>query len=230
MKKFLVSLIAVFVLLLIQPDIWADMIRMKKGQLIEGKFLGGTEETIRVQTDHGIVECSIKEILTITFLPTSPLSSQETLLFSQETPRFEKTPTPQPKQQTLIIVPGTRLPVRMLDTVDTIQSRKDDWFAATFDLALVVDGIEVVPKGSMAHGQVIQAEQGKYGSALVITLREIILEQQVIPIATTNYTAWDKPPETVDANSLRRQRTLRVSAQTFIEFKTTEPIKIDLSK
>jgi len=134
-----------------------------------GKFLGGTEQRIRVQTADGIVECPVKEILTITF----------------SAPSFEMTPTPESKQKTLILIPGTRLSIRLLDMLDTIQSKKDDWFGVTLDAALVVEGIEIAPKGAMAHGQVVQAEQGKYGSALVITLREIILKQQIIPIVTT---------------------------------------------
>jgi hypothetical protein len=226
MKPILISLFVVFVVCLIALDVWADMIRMKGGKLIEGKFLGGTEESIRFQTGEGTVEYPIEEILTITFLPVSfPLP--------KVTPLPKSTPTPQPKPQKFTIVPDTRLAVRMLDDLDTMANRKDDWFDATVDLNVIVDKVVVVPKGTLVRGQVVKSEQGKSSSALVITLRKLILKHQEIPIDTTTYVLWDKLQEPSDTNSLgtlRRSRILRISSQMFIEFKTTEPVEIDVSQ
>lgn len=227
MKKFLAALCVVGACLLNQFDVRADMIRMKNGRLIEGTFLGCAADALQMQTAQGIVVCPIPEILSLTFLPTSVLSAQATPPLPQATPLIARTPTPQPTPQPLIIAPGTRLLVRLLNRVDTIQSKPADWFTATLDAAIIADGVEVVPKGAILRGQVVQAEQGQYGSALVITLRELFFKRQVLPIETTSYTAWGKSSPTEADSILKRRRTLRLAEQTLIEFKTIAPLTLD---
>jgi hypothetical protein len=224
MKRALGALIVIFMGFFPDPFVWADMIRMKNGQVIEGKYLGGTEYTVRFQTDDGIVDYQVEQILTLTFLPiTSPLF--------QKTPTPQTTQTPQPEQQELTIASNTRLSVRMLDSLNTGMSRKDDWFDATLKSDLVVNGVVVAPKGTMVRGQVLKSERGKYGSALVITLRQLLLKQQTVPITTTNYGMWDRLQETSEATKpLRRSRFLEIPSQTVLELKTTAPVTIDLSK
>jgi hypothetical protein len=119
----------------------------------------------------------------------------------------------------------------MEDTLNTGMSRKGDWFDATLTSDLVVDEIVVAPKGTRLKGQVIKSEQGRSTSGLVITLRKLILKQKVIPIFTTSYAMWDRVPESSDAvKSYRRGRLLEIPSQTVLEFKTTKPITIVLSK
>jgi hypothetical protein len=119
----------------------------------------------------------------------------------------------------------------MLDSLNTGISRKDDWFDARLKSDLVVNGVVVAPKGTRVRGQVLKSERGKYGSALVITLRQLLLKQQTVPITTTNYGMWDRVQETSDTTKpLRRSRFLEISSQTVLELKTTAPVTIDLSK
>lgn len=226
MEKFLTLLFVISALFLIKPDVWADTIRMRNGQIIQGKYLGGTENTVRFQTDNKTVVYQIKEISAITF---SSVSSR----LSQGTHSTEGVQTPQPEQTLVTIVPGTRISIRMIQTVDTIISKKGDKFYANLESALVVDGKVVIPKGTMVRGQIIQSEQGKYGSALVITLQGFILKQRIIPMTTTNYAVWDKSQgssETRAFNTPTRSRILRIPSQTFLAFKTTEPVEIDVAQ
>lgn len=219
MKKFLISLVVVVGWFLINPDVGADLLRMKNGKVIEGKFLGGTEHEIHFRTDDNAVTVyPVKDILTITFITFSAPSSQ-------------KIQTPQPEQPEITIKRNTRLSVRIEDSLDTGMSRKGDWFDATLITDLVVDDIVVAPQGTTFKGQVIKSEQGMFSSGLVITLRELILKQKVIPIFTTTYAIWDRVPESSDAVKTYRQgRLLEIPSQTVLEFKTTKPITIDLMK
>ncbi len=226
MKKFLTSLIVLLALFLVDLPVLADTITMKNGRIIQGKFLGGTEDTVRFKANDKIVTYQVKEIFMITFFPTP--SSQ-----SQTTSSLGNVQTAQLKPKKPAIAQGTRISVRMTEAVDTIISRKGDWFSATLESALIGDGKVLIPKGTKVRGQIVQAEQGKYGSALVVTLRELILKQQVILITTTNYTAWDRSQGASDSNVFntpKRSRILRIASQMVIAFKTTESVEIDISQ
>jgi hypothetical protein len=226
MKTFLIFLLVVSGLFLIDLDIGADMIRMKNGKVVEGKFLGGTEYVIHFQTDNKVAIYQVEDILTITFMPTSSQSLQRAPV--SPTPKIQ---TPQPEQQEIIIKRHTRLSVRMVNSLNTGMSRKGDWFDTMLTSDLVVDGVVVVPKGTTIRGQVVKSEQGSSSSVLVIALRKLLLRQEVIPISTTTYGMWDRVPEGSDAvKSYRKGRLLQIPPQTILEFKTTKPITIDLSK
>lgn len=226
MKTFLIFLLVVSGLFLINLDVGADMIRMKNGKVIEGKFLGGTEYVIHFQTDNKVAMYQVEDILTITFMPTSSQSLQRVPV--SPTPKIQ---TPQPEQQEIIIKRHTRLSVRVVSSLNTGMSRKGDWFDTTLTSDLIVDGDVVVPKGTTIRGQVVKSEQGRSSSVLVIGLRKLLLKQEVIPISTTTYGMWDRVPEGSDAvKSYRKGRLLQIPSQTVLEFKTTKPITIDLSK
>jgi len=221
MKKSLASLIVVSMLFLMVPHVWADMIRMKNGKVIEGTFLGGSRDTIRFETDKGILLYKVEDILSITFLLTSST-------FPKGTPTPQSTPLPPiPKQQEFTIKNNTRLSIRMVDSLDTGVNRKGDWFDTTLEASLVVHGVVVVPRGTTVRGQVVESEQGKNGSALVITLRKLLLKQQVIPITTTNYGMWDRVQESSDTGkTLRRGRLLQIPSRTSLGFQITEPVTL----
>jgi hypothetical protein len=80
---------------------------------------------------------------------------------------------------------------------------------------------------------VVRAEQARNESVIELTLQELVLKDQVIPIATTTYVAKEKSQTLIDANSLKivaRPRSLRIDSQKLLEFKTTEPVKIEIAK
>jgi hypothetical protein len=229
MKYVLIWLMVMFVVVGLALNVGADMLRTKTGRFIEGKFIGGTDTIIQFQTKDGVVEYLIEEILSITFLPPgSPLPP-----LPKSTPLPQDTPTPIPKPQKITLAPDTRLGVRMLDTLDNGGSRTGDWFEATLDNSVVVNEMVAIPKGTRVRGQVIKSEHANFTSGLVITLREIRLKQQTIAIDTTNYGLWDQVPETDPASidsTRRRSRALQIFSETFIEFRLTKPVEIDLTQ
>ena len=229
MKRLLTWLMVMFVVFGLALNVGADMLRTKTGRFIEGKFIGGDDTIIRFQTKDGVVEYLIEEILSITFLPPgSPLPPLPT-----STPLPQNTPTPVPKPQKITLAPDTRRGVRMVDNLDSGGSRTGDWFEATLDNSVVVNEIVAIPKGTRVRGQVVKSEHAKFTSGLVITLREIRLKPQTIVIDTTNYGLWDQVPETDPASidsTRRKSRALQIFSDTFIEFRLTKPVEIDLTQ
>jgi hypothetical protein len=196
---------------------WADTLEMKDGRLIEGKYMGGTQNSVRFQVKENIAVYPVREILAVTFAST--LSSSP-----QEPARPPQTRTPQPTQSRFMIPSGTRLPVRMLDTLDIKTNERGDWFKATLESDLILNGTVVVPKGTNVNGQVVEAERGRYETALAITLRELIIQEQVIPITTKDYIVRGKAETVLDVTSLKivtRERPLQIPYRSIVEFETT---------
>jgi hypothetical protein len=198
----------------------ADLLRMKDGRLLEGKYLGGTEYVVRFYTSDGMREYPVGEILTLSFMPaTGPLPPR--------TPLPTPAPTPPPPRQEIGIPPDTRLSVRMTVHIDTLVSRSGDTFDTELESDLVVEGITVASKGTVITGEVLESEQAKTGSSLVIVLKTMRVRNQVVQLRTTSYAMWDRPRDGEDS-ATRNIRTLRLAAGATLEFKTTEAVTVKL--
>ena len=212
---------------------FADTLEMKDGRLLEGKYMGGTQTSIRFQAEGKVQVVSVKDILALTF--SDAVSST-----AQPTPPT-KTPVAQRPGQ-VTIAQGAKIPVRLSDTVSVQYNRKDDWFAGTLEQDLLVNGTLVAPKGTPVNGQVVSAsQQGKYGPSLVITLRELEVGSQTIKVATNNYIVQTQAVQNVrDLNDLGlatlkivtgdRNAPLSIPSRTVLEFETSQPIEIRVAK
>jgi hypothetical protein len=90
-----------------------------------------------------------------------------------------------------------------------------------------------VPKGTSVNGQVVTAERGRYETALAITLRELIIQEQVIPITTKDYVVRGKSETVLDVTSLKivtRERPLQIPYRAIVEFETTTAIDLQPRK
>jgi hypothetical protein len=218
MKRLLTFFLTVYLIILLSSSAQADLLRLRIGRVIDGKFLGGTEHAVRFHTKDGTVEFSVEEILSITFLPAAEK-------LPERTPMPTPTPTAQPEQQEFTLPSDTRLSVRTLYMIDSLISRQGDTFDATLETDLKVDEVLVIPRGTPIKGMVLRSDHDQNGSALVITLRQFVLKGQQIPIATTSYAMWDQPRSDSDTG-MRSIRTLRIPAKAFLEFRTTEPVTL----
>ena len=201
---------------------------MKDGRLIEGVYKGGTQNSIRFQADGKISVFPKADVLAITFSDVGPSSSKNTQQIS-------KAPTPTPRPQTaprgqFTVEPGTKLPVRLLDSLYIGSSKKGDWFKGMLDADLVVNGTTIAPKGTRVNGQIVTAEDGRNGATLAITLREMIIREQVVPLVTNNYMVQEEAAKNVfdlGINSLKivtRDRDVNIPYRSLVEFEMAEPL------
>jgi len=99
------------VALLLSAAAWADTLEFKDGRVIEGKFLGGTQETVRFQNQGQIQVYRVADLLALTFGGTSgalpPVPSPPAAA-----PAGPATPASSPT-----VPAGTYLRVRMTDGV-----------------------------------------------------------------------------------------------------------------
>lgn len=211
---------------------FADTLEMKDGRLLEGSYMGGTQTSIRFQMDGKVQVISVKDILALTF--SAPVSS------APQTPQKEGGLQKKPgRLSQYTLEPGTILSVKMLDNISVDNSRKDDWFRGTLVTDLIVNGAKIAPKGTQVNGQVVTAQsQGKYGPTLAITLRELVVNDQIIKVATSDYLAQTQTAQATTHNLgvanlkivTRDRTTLSIPYQSVVEFETTESVDIPAGK
>jgi hypothetical protein len=90
-----------------------------------------------------------------------------------------------------IYVPaGTRILVRMIDSIDSSKQKAGDRFTASLETNLVVDDIVVAPRGTKVLGRLASASSAgrmKGSSELTLELTDIVLRGTAYPLLTSTY-------------------------------------------
>ena len=146
--------------------VMADTLELRTGQIVQGRFLGGSTKNIRFQVNGQEQVFATQDLLNIGFsepaadapnvVPESPVAGTASSPDPQPTqpPRTQPnlppaTSPPVPKGTPSTVVPaGTTIFVRMIDGVDSSQNRIGDTFRASLESTLVVGDTVVAPKGA----------------------------------------------------------------------------------
>ena len=150
----------------------ADSIELADGTVLEGDFVGSSNGIIMFNTG-GEIEAYPESQVKGIFLSEGVATSEA--LAGMEPPSEITVPA------------GTRLLVRMSETIDSKRHKAGHRFRAQLEGALVVDGVTVAPSGSMLYGSVVSSQQSgrAIGSSnLAIEISDIMIDEQLYPIAT----------------------------------------------
>ena len=85
---------------------------------------------------------------------------------------------------------GTRILVRMVDSVDSSKQKAGYRFTATLEANLQAFEVTVAPKGTKVYGVLAQASSsGKFkgSSQLILELTDIVINGTAYPLMTTDY-------------------------------------------
>lgn len=160
MRKFGLNCALVIGLCLAASIAWADSLELKNGSLIKGKFMGGTESEISFQVGSSVQKYNLADIVALKFdsersasdMPARPSS---TLSNDPEAPEH-----PSMKAPASVTIPaGTRISVRMIDSIDSTKNHLGDRFQASLEEPLMVDGSVVAPKGTNLYGQLAESKE-----------------------------------------------------------------------
>ncbi len=176
MKKTMTFFIAA-VAALTTSVLLADTIELADGTLLEGDFVGSSNGIVMFDTGGGLEAFPESEVVGI-FL-SAGVETAATMLLEESAGQ--------------ITVPsGTRIVVRTSDTIDSSQHSAGHRFRGQLEGAIVIDGITVAPRGTTVHGTIISASQaGRVAgsSELSVEWTDILIDDQLLPIATTGLTA-----------------------------------------
>ena len=90
-----------------------------------------------------------------------------------------------------ITVPaGTRILIRMVDSIDSTKQKKGDRFTATLETNLQAEDIVVAPRGTKVYGRLAQASSAgrmSGSSELTLELTDIVINGNPHPLMTSTY-------------------------------------------
>ena len=96
-----------------------------------------------------------------------------------------------PQFNSMITVPaGTRILIRLAETLTSEQQRPGARFTARLETNLMVGGVVAAPQGATVHGQVVSAQSaGRMagGSELALQLTDIVINGTAHTILTSTY-------------------------------------------
>ena len=155
----------------------ADTLELADGTLLEGDFVGSSNDIVMFNTGTGIEAFPEAEVVGI-YLSSGVATAQKEAEQAQQQPNA-------PTQ--VVVASGTRLVIRTADTVDSKRHKTGHRFRGQLESAIAVDGMTVIPRGTFVYGQVVQASQGGRAvgsSEMTVTFTDIMIDDQLYEIAT----------------------------------------------
>lgn len=153
----------------------ADTLELADGAILEGDFIGSSNGVVMFNTGDSIEAYPENQVVGI---------------YLSDGVATAKALPPEPSSVT--VPAGTRLVIRMVDSVDSSRHKAGHKFRGQLEGALVVDGVTAVPRGAFLYGTITSAQQagrvaGK--SELTMEFTEIMIDDQLFPIATDSLSA-----------------------------------------
>ena len=177
MKQTILILAALTGLTVVLPT-HADVLELKNGQVLNGKYVGGSAATLRFDTGGGTQVIETSQILALT-------------VTSSGTPAPAPAPVPVPvaRPASVTLPAGTMLLVRMADGVSS-KNKAGTTFTTKLEYNLVVDGVVAVPAGSVIYGKVRSSTQARraFGkSTLDLRLSQMLVSGSPLPLSTSSF-------------------------------------------
>jgi len=231
----------------------ADVLELKNGKVLNGKYVGGTAGTVRFETSAGTQVIETSQALALTFAGDAAATAAR----AAAPAAAPATTAP----STVTVNAGTVLLVRMVDTVSS-RDPQGKRFTTTLESDLVANGMTVAKAGTKLYGRVQSAQQaGRYAgqSALDLRLSELAVGPNLVPIVTGGYTqAGDKSIRKTArgaaagaaigaiadggegagkgaaigavASGLKKGQGVTIQPGTLLEFQLQQPLTLNLSR
>ena len=173
--------ITALLLLTATMPLQADVLELRDGTVLDGKYMGGTQSSMRFQAGGELRVIPLADILALTVTGREAAASNPPAQPAQPAAATASTANP------ATVAAGTRLRVKMTQQVDTRSTKAGSRFSATLEGNLVVDGQTAIPAGAKVYGQVVTAERGGIGArapVLELKLTEITIGGEPRPLST----------------------------------------------
>ena len=174
-KLFIVA--NTILLLTISSLSMSDTIELADGTVIEGDLVGTSNGIVMFNTGDSIEAFPESEVLGI-FLSAGVATARE----------IEAAPV----APALVVPAGTRLVIRMVDSIDSRRHSAGHKFRGQLEGALVTEGVTVAPRGTFVYGTITAAQSsgrmaGK--ATLAMEFTDIMIDDQLYPFATEGLAA-----------------------------------------
>lgn len=174
----------------------ADVLELKNGTILNGKYVGGTGATIRFEALGSLQVIATSDIIALTFTSSGGNAAAPVAVpatpppASQPPPAAAVAPTAAAASSKQVTLPaGTMLLVRMKDGISS-KNKPGTPFATKIEYDLFVGGTKVVPAGAVIYGQVLGSSQARRAlgqSTLDLRLTQIMAGSGPVPVVTSGY-------------------------------------------
>ena len=177
----------------------ADSLTLRSGEVVRGEYLGGDARHVKMAVGDRVETYSVEDVSDLSFGGGQRLSSDSD---RRDNPDRRDDgdhrdngvrEAPQPGQPAVVsgmIIPvGTSITVRMIDPVNSQQSRLGETFRASVDEPVLVDGQAAIPRGADAVVKLVEDQQsGKIEGRTILTL---VLQQVLVNGRMVDLTSGD---------------------------------------
>jgi hypothetical protein len=164
--------------LAIAPWTQADILELKNGNVLNGKYAGGTAGTLRFESSAGMQVIETSQIIALTF--TTPAAAPAPTSMA---------PAPAAAPTSVTVPSGTLLLVRMMDSVSS-KNAPGATFTTKLEYDLVLNGVKTVPAGTVIYGKIQSSTQARRAvgkSTLDIRLAQMVVGGSPVPVSTSPY-------------------------------------------
>ena len=197
MKRLTKLTVFVTVLAFFALPALADTLVLKSGERVTGYYEGGSARVVKFRSADGSVkDYDILAVQQIQFgdqaaprqtssTTPSTTGSEPRLLSGSERPPAR--PTSDSAANTAFTVPtGSKIVIRMIDSVNSERSKVGETFIATVDEAVLVGGLEVIPRNADIRGRISNVnEAGRVAGAAQLGLELTQVTVNGIPYSMT---------------------------------------------
>jgi len=169
----------------------ADTLELKSGKVVQGKYLGGTQHTLRFEVNGEVQTFSTNDIVALTFTGRSSSPAPAPV----EAPAPAPPPAPAAANGVVTIPAGQSMLIRMIDGVDSSKNHVGDVFHASLETDLTVGDTLVARKGTDVYGRLAEAaKSGNFSgrSELQLELTRLVIDGHDYPVVSSDYTLQGK--------------------------------------
>jgi hypothetical protein len=188
----------------------ADTLELKNGSVIKGTYVGGNENQISFRVGSSVQQYDVNDVATLRFesehvqsaRPPAPRRQDNDFAPRQDREKDRDDDRPRSNSSSdqvntdrVTVASGTRLVVRMTDSIDSSKNSAGDKFSATLDQALYVDNLLVAPRGTQVYGRLDEVQQAGHisgRSQLKLSLTGMVINGQTIALTTGDYSLSGK--------------------------------------
>jgi hypothetical protein len=172
----------------------ADTLTLRSGQVVRGEYLGGDARHIKMAVDDRVETYSVEDVADLSFGGGQRTSSDNDRRNAdrrdnglRDAPPAGQPVAPAPATTGMVIPAGTSITVRMIDAVNSQQTRLGETFRASIDEPVMVDGQVAIPRGADAVTKLVEDQQsGKIEGKTVLTLvlQQVLVNGRMVDITT----------------------------------------------
>lgn len=168
----------------------ADVLELKNGQVLNGKYAGGTAGTLRFELNTGLEVIETSQIIALTFTTSgAPQAAPFATATPAPAPPPAAAPAPAAQPKSVTLPAGTLLLVRMMQGISS-KNAAGTPFTTKLEYNLAVVGAIAVKGGTVIYGKVqssTEARRARGKSTLDLRLTQMIINGQPVPIVTSGY-------------------------------------------